>query len=154
MAGVAVLHEVMEQFKLPRLYYSSAGLREGIVTDLAHRKVGHDVARLDPDQRRVVHTLGQRYGMSGPHMRKVAQLASMLFAGMQPLHQLAPAHGQMLEAAAYLYNIGHFVNEARHHRHSYYLVMNSDTARIHRAGTSDHRESLPLPSQVGSPAHP
>jgi exopolyphosphatase/guanosine-5'-triphosphate,3'-diphosphate pyrophosphatase len=126
VAGVAVLHEVMEQFKLPRLFYSSAGLREGIIADLAHRKVGHDVARLDPDQRRVVQSLGTRYGMSLPHVRRVAQLASMLFAGMQPLHQLAPVNGQLLEAAAYLYNIGHFVNEARHHRHSYYLVMNSD----------------------------
>ncbi len=156
VAGVAVLHEVMEQFKLPRLYYSSAGLREGIVTDLAHRKVGHDVARLDPDQRRVVHSLGQRYGMSGPHVRKVAQLASMLFAGMQPLHQLAPANGQLLEAAAYLYNIGHFINEARHHRHSYYLVMNSDLPgftepeRVIIANLCRyHRKSVPQLSHEG-----
>ena len=36
------------------------------------------------------------------------------------------AKGRLLEAAAYLYNIGHFVNESRHHRHSQYLVANSD----------------------------
>jgi exopolyphosphatase/guanosine-5'-triphosphate,3'-diphosphate pyrophosphatase len=156
VAGVAVLHEVMEQFKLARLFYSSAGLREGIIADLAHRKVGHDVARLDSDRRRVVSSLGQRYGMSAPHLRKVAQLASMLFAGMQPLHQLAPAHGQLLEAAAYLYNIGHFVNESRHHRHSFYLVMNSDLPgftepeRIIIANLCRyHRKSVPQLSHEG-----
>jgi len=156
VAGVAVLHEVMEEFKLPRLFYSSAGLREGIITDLAYRKVGHDAARLDADRRRVVSALGQRYGMSVPHLRKVAQIASMLFAGMQPLHQLAPSNGQLLEAAAYLYNIGHFVNEARHHRHSYYLVMNSDLPgftepeRVVIANLCRyHRKSIPQLSHEG-----
>ncbi|MEP6962765.1 MAG: Ppx/GppA family phosphatase, partial [Acidobacteriota bacterium] len=59
-------------------------------------------------------------------VRKVADLARMLFDGLRPLHQLALEFGKLLEAAGYLYNIGHFVNEARHHRHSMYLVANSD----------------------------
>ncbi len=150
VAGVAVLEEVMEQFRLPRLYHSAAGLREGIISDLAYRRVGHERARMDPDQRRLVQSLGLRYGLSGPHVRRVALLASMLYAGLQPLHQLPLTAGKLLEAAAYLYNIGHFVNEARHHRHSYYLVANSDLP-----GFSDlerliianlcryHRKSLP-----------
>jgi exopolyphosphatase/guanosine-5'-triphosphate,3'-diphosphate pyrophosphatase len=50
----------------------------------------------------------------------------MLFHGLAPLHQLPLEHGKLLDAAAHLYNIGHFVNEARHHRHSMYLVANSD----------------------------
>jgi exopolyphosphatase/guanosine-5'-triphosphate,3'-diphosphate pyrophosphatase len=156
VAGVAVLQEVMEQFNIPRLFYSSAGLREGIIADLAYRKVGHEHARMEPDQRRLVQSIGLRYGLSGPHVRRVALLASMLYAGLQPLHQLPPATGRLLEAAAYLYNIGHFVNEARHHRHSYYLVANSDLA-----GFSDaerivianlcryHRKSLPQVAHEG-----
>jgi exopolyphosphatase/guanosine-5'-triphosphate,3'-diphosphate pyrophosphatase len=153
VAGVAVLQEVMEQFKFSRLYYSAAGVREGIIADLAHRKVGHDAARLEADQRRVVVALGQRYGVASTHVKKVAHLAANLFASLQPLHQLPLATGRLLEAAAFLYNIGHFVNENRHHRHSQYLVANSDIA-----GFSDlermmianicryHRKSMPQPS--------
>ncbi len=153
VAGVAVLHEVMEQFKFKQLYYSSAGVREGIIADLAHRKVGHDAARLEADQRRVVVALGQRYGIAATHVKKVAHLASNLFAGLQPLHQLPLSTGRLLEASAYLYNIGHFVNENRHHRHSQYIVANSDLP-----GFSDiermiiahlcryHRKSMPQPS--------
>jgi len=126
VAGVAVLNEVVQELRLNRLYYSTAGVREGIIADLSHRQVGMEQARLNADERRAVRALGRHYGVSAPHVRKVAELAGMLFQALRPLHRLPLAQGRLLEAAAYLYNIGHFVNESRHHRHSQYLVANSD----------------------------
>jgi exopolyphosphatase/guanosine-5'-triphosphate,3'-diphosphate pyrophosphatase len=156
VAGVGVLHEVMQQLRLPRMYYSTAGLRDGIVADLAHRKVGLEEARLDPDQRRVVRALGRRYGVAAPHVRKVAELSTMLFDGLRVLHRLPAARGRVLEAAAHLYNIGHFVNEGRHHRHSMYLVANSDLPgfdeREHMIIANlcrYHRKSMPQLSHEG-----
>ena len=32
----------------------------------------------------------------------------------------------MLEATAYVHDIGHFVSDSRHHKHSFYVVVNSD----------------------------
>ena len=126
VAGVAVLNEVVLGLKLNRLYYSVGGVREGIIADLSHRQVGMEQARLNADERRAVRAMGRHYGVSALHVRKVADLAGMLFQGLRPLHRLPLAKGRLLEAAAYLYNIGHFVNESRHHRHSQYLVQNSD----------------------------
>jgi exopolyphosphatase/guanosine-5'-triphosphate,3'-diphosphate pyrophosphatase len=126
IAGAAVMHMVMRELGIRRMYYSTAGLREGIVADLVQRKVGLEQARLDPDQRRMVRAMVTRYGINAPHVRKVADLAHMLFESLRHVHQLPLAHGKLLDAAAHLYNIGHFVNEARHHRHSMYLVANSD----------------------------
>lgn len=153
VAGVAVLHQFVEHFQLPRLYYSTAGVREGIIADLAHRRVGLAQARLDADRRRVVQGLSRRYGISAPHTRKVAWLAVTIFERLRALHGLPPAQGQLLEAAAYLYNIGHFVNESRHHKHSLYLVANSDLAgyseweRLVIANLCRyHRKSMPQPS--------
>ncbi len=151
VAGVAVLNEVVQELKLSRLYYSAAGVREGIIADLSHRKVGMEQARLNADERRVVRDLGRRYGVSAPHVRKVADLAGMLFQGLRPLHRLPLAKGRLLEAAAYLYNIGHFVNESRHHRHSMYVVANSDLPGFEdreRMVVANlcryHRKSMPL----------
>ena len=79
VAGVAVLHEFIENFRLPRLYYSTAGVREGVIADLASRQVGLAQARLDPDRRRVVQAVSRRYGISSPHTRKVAWLAVRIF---------------------------------------------------------------------------
>ena len=153
VAGTAVLSAVIEELGLTRLYYSSAGVRDGIIADLAHRKVGMEQARMEDDQRRVVLELAHKYDISAVHVRKVAELGNMLFDGLLNVHQLPLACGRLLETAAHLYNIGHFVNEARHHRHSMYLVANSDLP-----GFSDrerltiatlcryHRKSLPQPS--------
>ena len=150
IAGVGALHEIIHAFKLPRLYYSTAGVREGVIADLAHKRVGLAQARLEPDRRRVVLALSRRYGLSTPHVRKVAQLASALFEQLRSLHGLPAMHGQLLEAAAYVYNIGHWVNESRHHKHSLYLVANSDLAgfadweRIVIANLCRyHRKSMP-----------
>ena len=49
-----------------------------------------------------------------------------LFESLQPLHKLPPENGRLLEAAAYLHDIGHFVSDTSHHKHSAYLVANSD----------------------------
>jgi exopolyphosphatase/guanosine-5'-triphosphate,3'-diphosphate pyrophosphatase len=56
----------------------------------------------------------------------------------------------MLEAAAYLHDVGHYVSDASHHKHSWYVVANSDMAgftereRMLIAGLCRyHRKSLP-----------
>lgn len=126
VAGAAVMHVVMRDLGISRLNYSTAGVREGIISDLVHRKVGMEQARLDADQARMVLSMVKKYGINRPHVRKVAEMAHMLFDGLRHVHQLPLAHGKLLDAAAHLYNIGHFVNESRHHRHSMYLVANSD----------------------------
>jgi exopolyphosphatase/guanosine-5'-triphosphate,3'-diphosphate pyrophosphatase len=124
--GVSVLLRVLEDFRLPCLYYSAAGVRDGIIADLHARGVGRELAQLSRDQRKEVEQMSRRYGVALPHARKVAGLAHTLFTDLQPLHQLPPHFGKLLEAAAYLHDAGHFVSDSNHHKHSYYLVNNSD----------------------------
>ena len=67
-----------------------------------------------------------RYNVSLKHARNVSALAHRLFEILEPLHKLTPAAGKLLEAAAHLHDIGHFVSGIGHHKHSGYLVANSD----------------------------
>jgi len=124
--GAAVLLRILEKFGVPSLYYSAAGVRDGIIADLAARGVGRELTELNREQREIVEAMAARYGVSLRHVRKVARMAGTLFSGLQPLHKLPPACGKLLEAAAYLHDIGHYVNDTSHHKHSYYLVANSD----------------------------
>ncbi len=151
--GAAVLLHIMRELRLPRLYYSAAGLRDGIIADLARRGVGKTPTRLDADRREVALGMARRYAVDLAHARKVARIASQLFDATSTLHRLPPHYGELLEAAAYLYDIGHFVSDTRHHRHSSYLVANSDlpgfTERERNILASlcrYHRKGMPAPS--------
>jgi exopolyphosphatase/guanosine-5'-triphosphate,3'-diphosphate pyrophosphatase len=124
--GVSVFLRVLENLRLPGLYYSAAGVRDGIIADLAARGVGRELSQLSRDQRKEVERMSRRYGVSLEHARQVASLAHVLFTDLQPLHQLPAASGKLLEAAAYLHDAGHYVADSNHHKHSYYLVANSD----------------------------
>ncbi|MDE3167411.1 MAG: Ppx/GppA family phosphatase [Acidobacteriota bacterium] len=126
--GLAVLRYFLECFGAPAFYYSRAGVRDGIIADLAARNVGAERARLSRDQRREVEDLGRRYGVSLDHARKVADIAALLFGALQPLHNLPSGTGKLLEAAAYLHDVGHYISGVSHHKHSYYVVSNSDMA--------------------------
>jgi exopolyphosphatase/guanosine-5'-triphosphate,3'-diphosphate pyrophosphatase len=148
--GIAVLLDFMQQFHLPAVYYSRAGVRDGIIADLANRNVGAELSRLTRDQRREVEDMARRYGVPLERARKVAHDANLLFAALQPVHGLPPAAGKLLEAAAYLCDVGHFVSSASHHKHAYYVVANSDMAgftdreRLLIASLCRyHRKSLP-----------
>ena len=124
--GMAVLLRFLEEFHLPAIYYSRAGVRDGIIADLAVRNVGAELSRLSREQRREVEDMGRRYGVSVEHARNVAHIGNLLFTALQPLHHLPPAAGKLLEAASYLLDVGHFISGSSHHKHSYYVVSHSD----------------------------
>jgi exopolyphosphatase/guanosine-5'-triphosphate,3'-diphosphate pyrophosphatase len=116
----------LELFETKSLYYCAAGVRDGIIADLAARGVGRELSQLSREQRAVVETMARKYNVPLKHVRHVASLAHSLFEILQPLHQLPPAAGKLLEAAGYLHDVGHFVSNTGHHKHSAYLVANSD----------------------------
>lgn len=152
IAGTAVFLGVMRLFKHRSLYYSAAGVRDGIVADLAARGVGRELSQLSREQRSLVENMAKHYGASLRHARHVANLAQQLFDSWQSLHQLPPVTGKLLEAAAYLHDIGHFVSSTAHHKHSAYLVANSDIPsftykeRLTIAALCRfHRKSMPQP---------
>jgi exopolyphosphatase/guanosine-5'-triphosphate,3'-diphosphate pyrophosphatase len=62
------------------------------------------------------------------------------------------ADPEVVEAAAYLHDVGHYIADSSHHKHSYYVVANSDisgfTARERQLIANlcrYHRKALPSP---------
>lgn len=148
--GAAVLHNVLSLLRLPALYHSTAGVRDGIIADLAARRAGSELSLLDAEQRRLVEQTASRFGVDLKHVRKIASLSHTLFESLQPLHKLPPEAGKLLEAAAYLYDTGHYISDTGHHKHSEYIVSNAElptfTARERRiiaALCRFHRKSMP-----------
>jgi exopolyphosphatase/guanosine-5'-triphosphate,3'-diphosphate pyrophosphatase len=70
--------------------------------------------------------LGVKYAFDERHARQVADLATRLYRELQGDHMLPPRYELILRVAALLHEIGLFVNNRSHHKHSMYLIMNSD----------------------------
>jgi exopolyphosphatase/guanosine-5'-triphosphate,3'-diphosphate pyrophosphatase len=152
VGGAAVLGRALEMFNHNGLYYCSAGVRDGVIADLEARGVGREASRLSPEQRSTVEALAKHYCVDLAHSRHIAYLAGCLFDLLQSVHRLPTHAGKLLEAAGILHDIGHFVSATGHHKHSAYLVANSDLPgftdrerQVIAALCRFHRKSLPQP---------
>ena len=155
VAGTGTLLRILERFHIRSMYYSSAGVRDGIIADMASRGVGGERARLSRDQRKEVERVSARFGGSLKHARRIAVFSQFLFSHLQPLHQLPLNYGRLLEAACYLIATGHYINDSGHHKHAYYIVANGDLSGF----TNREREFVALLCRyhrkaMPSPAHP
>jgi len=153
VAGAGTLLRILERFHVPAAYYSAAGVRDGIIADMAAKGVGGELARLSRDERKEVERVATRFGASLKHARRVIGFAQALFSSLQALHQLPPAYGKLLEAACYFCETGHYINDAAHHKHAYYIVSNVDLSgftnrerEVIAALCRYHRKAMPSPS--------
>jgi exopolyphosphatase/guanosine-5'-triphosphate,3'-diphosphate pyrophosphatase len=60
------------------------------------------------------------------HALDVRDSAMFLFSALRSVHGLAPEFREWLSAAAMLYEVGDYVNRNGHHRHTYYIISNSE----------------------------
>jgi exopolyphosphatase/guanosine-5'-triphosphate,3'-diphosphate pyrophosphatase len=155
VAGTGTLLRILERFHISGMYYSSAGVRDGIIADMAARGVGGERARLSRDQRKEVERVSARFGASLKHARRISGFSQFLFGRLEPLHQLPLSYGRLLEAACYFIATGHYINDSGHHKHAYYIVANVDLSGF----TNREREFIALLCRyhrkaMPSPAHP
>ena len=145
--GVSVLLRVLEDFRLPCLYYSAAGVRDGIIADLYARGVGRELAQLSRDQRKEVEQMSRRYGVALPHARKVAALAHTLFTDLQPSAPVAAAFRQ----AAGSRRLSARCRPLRGRlQPSQALLLPGEQfryARLHQSRARAHRQFVPLSPQ-------
>jgi exopolyphosphatase / guanosine-5'-triphosphate,3'-diphosphate pyrophosphatase len=152
VAGTAVCLHAMERLNQNALYYCTAGVRDGIVADLAARGVGRELSRLSQQQLRMMEAMCRKYAVEHSYAQQVAEFSAELFDALEPLHRLSPEMGRLLQSAAWLHDVGHFVSGTGHHKHSAYIVANSDMPgytdqerRLVSVLCRYHRKSLPSP---------
>jgi len=130
VAGGELLEALMETLKIDELVSCDWALREGvIIAHLARRveTVTTSPARLERDPSlRGALALARHCRADLKHASRVAYLSQQLFDELRPLHSLGGEHRRLLAAAALLHDIGYFVSHTGHHKHSAYLIQNSE----------------------------
>lgn len=160
--GLILINVIFREFDLKEVVISDSALREGMVVHyIASMRGRSGNGQLDIRRQSVIE-LAHRCNWHEPHSRQVARLSLMLFDQLQPLHELKLRYRELLEHAALLHNIGVFISISAHHKHSQYIIMNSDlrgfapaeidiignVARYHRKQPPS--EKHPLYSQLKS----
>ena len=123
IAGAVILEASMQCLKLESVTAVQRGLREGILVDLIQRmdRVGNDTSLGD-----AAKVIGRRFHVDSAHAEQVTRLALSLFDELAPVHGLPASVRPLLEVAGLLHDIGNSVSYQRHHKHTYYLITNTD----------------------------
>ncbi len=132
------------------IHVPNVGVKDGVVLDLADDVIERGPHRARQDQ--IVYSgavaLGRRFRFDLAHGRHVAALALALFDQLRELHGLGRTDRSILMAAALLHDVGVFIGYKRHHKHSLYIISQSElpgftpteilmvanVARYHRKG--------------------
>jgi exopolyphosphatase / guanosine-5'-triphosphate,3'-diphosphate pyrophosphatase len=126
LAGALILEQVMHEIGADELTFSDYALREGVLLDTWRREHGGSLHHLSDLRRRSVLRLADVMDEDRDHSDHVARLALDLFDATGERHRLGDDSREVLEAAALLANVGLFVSHAGHHKHSYYIIRNSE----------------------------
>lgn len=115
-----------------QMVVSRVSMRDGLLLEIAHQVTGaEDPALLEG----IIHsaiTLAQKYKVDPEHASRVADLSVRLFDELRADHGLGPRLRLLLRVAALLHEVGGFVSSLSHHKHSYYLINNSEIFGLNR----------------------
>lgn len=126
-SGILILSEIINHFQIPSMIISGYALREGIVIDTIQKNdENYDEQGLTNIRLESVKNLAESCRFDKEHCEHVAELALQLFDQLYELHNLGHKEREYLDAASKLHDIGYHISHSQHHRHSMYIISNSE----------------------------
>ncbi|MGD8781850.1 MAG: Ppx/GppA phosphatase family protein [Ignavibacteria bacterium] len=126
-AGILILSEIMSNLKLKKIKISGYALREGILIDSMQKSNGKTaLPNLHNIRFESVKHLMDSCDYAKDHCKHVAELALGLYDKLKHFHKLDDECREYLHAAALLHDIGYHISHTQHHRHSLYMIQNSE----------------------------
>jgi exopolyphosphatase/guanosine-5'-triphosphate,3'-diphosphate pyrophosphatase len=153
--ALLVYQALWDTTRATQLLVSPVSMRDGLLLDLSSRVTGREDEALAKGIVRSALAVARKYRVDRRHAQSVADLAGRLFDALQAEHGLAPRHRLLLRVAALLHEVGGFVSNRSHHKHSYYLISNAELFGLSRDEhlvvahvARYHRRAGPQPSHL------
>jgi len=126
--GAQVFAALLERMGLKGYRYSPLGLRDGVLAqmlaDVDTRASAHKT--MEAERWEGVTQLCRRYGVDAKTVAPEREHAKKLFDQLQKVHELPAEYRLWIEAAAMMQNVGKYLNHQGHHRHTQYIIANSE----------------------------
>ena len=133
---------------------ANTNLRDGLLNEMSQRS--NWAGQFQKQVVRYALDLGRRFKFDEPHAIHVAELSGKLFDDLADEHQLSSRFRTILYVAALLHEIGQFVSNRSYHKHTMYLIQNSQFFGLGRRDlqltslvSRYHRRAHPLPTHSG-----
>jgi exopolyphosphatase / guanosine-5'-triphosphate,3'-diphosphate pyrophosphatase len=143
--------QAAKALKVKEILLVDATLRDGLLREMAmrdYRSEGFEDQVIDS-----ALTMAGRFATDMQHVRNVEAASVALFDELKEEYHLGGHERLLLRCASILHDIGSYVHTRAHHKHSMYLIRNSDLFGLTRhdmllVGTVSryHRKALPSPS--------
>jgi len=121
LPATTVLHMIAREASVKEVLIPRVGLKDGVLLDMAPQSMGPRLPRREQALASAEH-MGRKYAFDAEHAVFVAGMAARLFNQSLSLHHLTENERLLLEVAAQLHDIGHFINAIDHDKHGYYLL--------------------------------
>ena len=123
-AAMSVIRAFERATSFSGITISGAGLREGVIF---HYAVPSTYERCITDVLgHSIYNMLHNFNMNIPHSEHVFDLSLQLYRQLKVLHKLPRMYVKVLRVAAQLHDIGSSIKFYDHHKHSYYLILNSN----------------------------
>jgi exopolyphosphatase/guanosine-5'-triphosphate,3'-diphosphate pyrophosphatase len=151
LPALAIYVSLAESLGQSQILVADASLRDGVLTEMFSGRTWEGEFR--HQTLHSVRALARKYQVNLKHADNVAAAARAMLAFISRTVRFEPHDDTLLHVAALLHEIGMFVNTRAYHKHSLYLIENSEifgldaaeigiVARIARY----HRRAAPRPT--------
>jgi exopolyphosphatase/guanosine-5'-triphosphate,3'-diphosphate pyrophosphatase len=140
--------------KVTDVHVTPTSLRDGLLKEMATHSTWTGEFR-----EQVVRSaleLGKKFDFDEEHGTHVAELSSKLFAELQNEHGLDNRYELILYVSALLFEVGLFISNRSYHKHSMYLIRNSEMFGLSKNDqllvslvARYHRRASPQPTHEG-----
>lgn len=128
VAGAASVARLAKRLGCKEIRVNEGGVREGLLLSIIAERLngGAPARRQLADRMDWVRVFARKCHSNEGHCEHVANLATQIFDSLQAAYDLPEEGREILQAAALLHDIGYLISHARHHKHSYHLIMHGD----------------------------
>lgn len=115
----------VNEVRIPESDYEKGLLHDLLVSEYLADTFAEEVLRSS-------RILAERYQSDPSHGEHVGNLCKRFFDELTDLHQLTAHDALLLQVAAILHEVGTYVSPRAHHKHSEYLILNSEIFGLDR----------------------
>lgn len=134
--ALLVYQALWQSLPAEEMLVSQVSMRDGLLLELTCMLKAEETQTLRNSVLQSAKGIGEKYRYDADHALHVADLAARIFDALRPEHKLTEHELLLLRVAAILHDVGTYVGTSSHHKHSGYLISNSELFGLRRSDLS------------------